>query len=532
MSLYLQEKLDNLNRILRTIGDGPKASGSRPDPVPPDGSFHGKPLLLWLESTARCNLRCPKCSHGFEPGTPRTLPRNLADAVVDEADPYFAAAVKVRTSGYGEMFLFNRLRQFVERLKKYECWTEGTTNAVMIDRSEVDWLVELGYDQLVVSIDGVEPETMQRLRGADIHKIWEVLSYIKQKKDELGSSKPRIIVGFVAQSDNIAELPALVRKLSELDICFLAVNTLHYKKYDPGTEHPYARLCHDFSLARLDRKYVAGILAEAQALAEQANIGYGPYIDLDRVYRENTDPDDEDEQADLVTIDSSRAATPIEPLEPFYCVYPWTSFYVTARGAASICCAMQGEVGTVLGSGDMDRVWNGETLRAIRTAVSRGEVHPFCTHCVTRARYKDSLVELEEAKEALAARLPVPSGTGEPKAPLPAEPIFGFVDTRDLQAHSGGRIRFAGWMASRRPEAPVREVSIRLNDRELGKVRRFHPRPDVAAYFGYPHLVDSGWQAVIDLPPLAPGSYNLVVEGTDAEGISAALEPLAVSIVE
>ena len=79
--------------------------------------------------------------------------------------------MKVRVSGYGEMFLYSRLRSLLERLKRYGCWVEGTTNGVIIDRSEIDWAVELGWDQLVFSIDGVEPETMQRLRGADLNKI-------------------------------------------------------------------------------------------------------------------------------------------------------------------------------------------------------------------------------------------------------------------------------------------------------------------------------------------------------------------------
>lgn len=47
-----------------------------------DGAFDGKPVLLWLESTSRCNLRCAKCGPGYEPpGTDRILPRNLAEAV-------------------------------------------------------------------------------------------------------------------------------------------------------------------------------------------------------------------------------------------------------------------------------------------------------------------------------------------------------------------------------------------------------------------------------------------------------------------
>jgi len=140
---YDQTKSRNLEPVTRAVTQSAPSA---------DGFFEGKPLLLWLESTSRCNLRCAKCGHAYEPAdTPRILPRNLSDAVVDDAGEYLAAAVKVRVSGYGEMFLYSRLRSLVERVKHYECWVDGTTNGVVIDRSEIDWLVELGWDQLVFS---------------------------------------------------------------------------------------------------------------------------------------------------------------------------------------------------------------------------------------------------------------------------------------------------------------------------------------------------------------------------------------------
>src|SRR5207245_7686336 len=107
----------------------------------------------------------------------------------------------------------------------------------------------LGYDQLVFSIDGVKPETMQRLRGADLNRIWDILRYIQQRKEQTGSSKPQVVIGFVAQADNIDELPDLVRKLAELNVCFLAIATLHYKKYVPGADDSSGKLYRDYALA-------------------------------------------------------------------------------------------------------------------------------------------------------------------------------------------------------------------------------------------------------------------------------------------
>jgi len=531
MGVYFPKKRENLELILRAI-EQPESVG--------DGSFAGKPVLLWLESTARCNLRCTKCGHAYDsPGSARTLPRNLADAVVDEADDYFRAAVKVRTSGYGEMFLFSRLRSLVERIKRYECWTEGTTNGVVIDRSEVDWLVDLGYDQLVFSIDGVKPETMQRLRGADLNRIWDILGYIQRRKEETGSARPQIVVGFVAQADNIEELPDLVRKLGEFGVCFLAIATLHYKKYVPGGDDSYGRLYRDYGLGNVPRERVQALLEEAKSLAAKANIGCETYFDLDRIYREaaedaETAEEEFNDAAELVSItglpaaDSSSASS--EPLKPFYCVYPWTSLFVTARGSTSVCCSMRGDVGTVLESGDLDRVWNGDKLRAIRQSIARGEVHPSCAYCVSRDRHLSSFVDLKSVESALSLQAEPEITVNGSAAEIPVEPLFGYFDTRLIEARGSERVRVAGWVASGKTGAPVSEIRLKLGGRELAAVRNFHARPDVAAYYGRKDLLRSGWQTLVHLPNLAPGEYELTAEATDPEGVSGAIGPALVRI--
>lgn len=532
MGTYLQKKRDNLELILRTIAQSPDSL--LPVSESTDGFFAGKPLLLWLESTARCNLRCGKCGHAVDPpGSARTLPRNLSDAVVDEADDYFAAAVKVRTSGYGEMFLYARLRRLVERIKHFECWAEGTTNGVVIDRSEVDWLVELGYDQLVFSIDGVEPATMQRLRGADLDKIWDILRYIRDKKAQAGSTKPQIVVGFVAQADNVDELPALVRKLAEFNVCFLAVNTLHYKKYVPGSDDLYARMYRECSLANLERGAVEARIEEGRALAAEANIAYGVYIDMDRLYADAAaDAAEDDEEGEFITIAGQREAVPPLPdsLPPFYCVYPWTSMYITARGSTTVCCSMRGDVGTVLNSGDIDRVWNGPALREIRQSIARGEVHSQCRYCVSRNRHLSSFVDLNGVKAALELQEKTPAA--EPGVPVepPSAPMFGYFDTPEVEGRGLERVRIAGWAASGRHGAPVRAVTLRLGGRELATVTNFYARPDVAAHYGRKDLLQSGWQALVDLPALPPGDYQLVAEATDPDGVRGSMGPARVRI--
>src|SRR5439155_15128055 len=118
--------------------------------------------------------------------------------------------------------------------------------------------------------------------------------------------------GFVAQADNIEELPDLVRKLAEFGVCFLAIATLHYKKYVAGSDDSYGQLYHDYGLANVPRERVEALLGEAKSLASKANIGCGTYFDLDRLYREaEEDAEDAEEEfndaAELVSITGTGA---------------------------------------------------------------------------------------------------------------------------------------------------------------------------------------------------------------------------------
>lgn len=387
MSRFLEAKRENLNNVLAAMRDG---AAEEPD---------FKPLLLHLEITTRCNLRCLKCGHATDPpGTARIMPRHLAYSVVDSFDQYFEAAARIHTFGYGEMFLYSRLHQLVDKLKSFQCSVDGITNGVLVNRKEVDWLVECGYDELTISIDGVEPDTMSRLRGVDVEKIWSMLEYLKNRKKELGRDRPRIVVNFVAQSDNFEELPDLVRKLSTLDIYFLGVNALMKESPSDGNG-VYAKLYREFSLANAPRERVATALSDGARLAQEAGIAFAAYIDLDALYSETQG----DRLVQIIPDKNGSRPAAAEKLEAYYCAYPWMAAYVHADGGARVCCYMDGEIGAVQNSDDFKAVWNNGKINEIRNAIRNGEVHPACGKCVKAGRYQHSLVELESIKSDLAA---------------------------------------------------------------------------------------------------------------------------------
>ena len=389
---HLDNKRDNLRRAMEAMS-----------PQRPNGTVENKPLLLHLEITSRCNLRCAKCGHATDPAdSPRIQPRNLPYPIVETFDEQFAAAVRVHTFGYGEMFLYNKLKRLVERLKHYECTVDGITNGVLVDKEEVDWLVEYGYDELTFSIDGVKAETMRRLRGVDVEKIWRALAYFKQRKQETGKDRPRIIVNFVAQADNYDELPDLVTRLSEYNIFFLGVNPLMPAEPSHNPEEPYNKLWRQFGLENVPREKLEAALEDARQRAAQAGIGYYAYIDLDALYGHGYGWSHGDKLLQIVPDQQLETVQQNHELQPYYCSYPWTSLYVHADAGARVCCYMDGTLGKIESGADFTRVWTEGTINDIREAIRNGDVHPQCMSCVGLGRYQHSHIELTEIQKALA----------------------------------------------------------------------------------------------------------------------------------
>ncbi len=108
----------------------------------------------------------------------------------------------------------------------------------------------------------------------------------------------------------------------------------------------------------------------------------------------------------------------------------------------------------------------------------------------------------------------------------------GTITLANIAARSQDRIHLGGWIASGKHGAPVSELKLRLDGRELGTVQHFHARPDVAAHYGRKDLLNCGWQLSVKLPELPPGRYELTAQGVDAEGASGIIGPVSVSLSE
>jgi pyruvate-formate lyase-activating enzyme len=405
-----------------------------------------KPVLLFLEVSSRCNLRCKKCGFSWDPSLAKNG-RDLSWPILQRMEEFFAAAVEVHTFGYGEMFLFPELAPLVTVLKNHGCRTSGITNGMLIRPADVVWLVATGYDQLTFSIDGGTEATMEKLRGASLAKVLHVLTLIHDEKERRRSEFPRIVVNFVAQNDNYHELPELARQLAPLGIYFMGVNPLHHFVDTVGAYEGYYR---DFRLSSVPRETFEAAVAEARGIMEPTGTTFQLFVNPEFEWpaaeaakdsmaplhnRKLPEPPKPSELPTQLASQTAEAPPPAAPAPPepapepppvprnaetglplMYCHYPWTTLYLSAAGKARVCCYMNihEDLGEFTGDANVGTAWNGPALQSVREHIRDGRVHPACQQCVAHRTY--------EVHEAAMHPIKAELGLIPPAAPPEPEP--------------------------------------------------------------------------------------------------------------
>lgn len=71
----------------------------------------------------------------------------------------------------------------------------------------------------------------------------------------------------------------------------------------------------------------------------------------------------------------------------FYCAAPWRGLHINPRGDVKTCCAGNPNMLGNLNSQTIEQVLNSELMAEIRTSLSQGQAHDYCSNCVRAERF-------------------------------------------------------------------------------------------------------------------------------------------------
>ena len=92
-----------------------------------------------------------------------------------------------------------------------------STNGILLERENVSaTLIQAALDELIVSIDGLTPETYRIYRvGGELSQVVSGMKTLRRLRDEQGARNPKIILQWLPMKHNEHELPNVEKQATE-----------------------------------------------------------------------------------------------------------------------------------------------------------------------------------------------------------------------------------------------------------------------------------------------------------------------------
>jgi tungsten cofactor oxidoreducase radical SAM maturase len=185
---------------------------------------------LYIQPTTGCNLHCRTCIRNVWDNPEAHMALNTFQRILESLEE-LPDLTRVVFSGFGEPLIHPSIVEMIEAVRKRNIAVTLGSNGLLLDAEMVRELVKLGVDRLVVSVDGVKPETYSRIRGAMLSQVLSNLRALNEVKSQLSSLTPALGIEFVVLRSNVAELVEMTGLASRLNAARVLVsNVLPYNE--------------------------------------------------------------------------------------------------------------------------------------------------------------------------------------------------------------------------------------------------------------------------------------------------------------
>jgi len=298
--------------------------------------------------------------------------------VYEKLSGLFSSGGTLGLFGRGETLLHPEFNYFLEIAKKKGMKVSFNSNGKALTKEIAQAMVEFGQDSLTISCSAGTPETYEKIhRGGKWDDLWQNISYLfEAKKEKYGSrlnGKPGVYLEFVAQMDNIRELPQLVRRAYEWGFTGVLVidmvahsEELKTKRVNIPENIPIAEKCYEETLA---------VQEELKDLNPNFDLRLPTsYNALTKKFAHSS------EQEMFEELNSDLEQKTGCGSNDNMCIEPWQTFYVRFNGDIAPCVITNRSLGD-LNKLDAEKIWNGSDFQKFRKRM-RSESKPFeCLRC-------------------------------------------------------------------------------------------------------------------------------------------------------
>lgn len=186
------------------------ASYRRRDEIPAS-----MPLRLWVETSTRCNLRCPMCPNRELPSESRTImPMSLFTSVVDQVR---GIVNDMYLHHRGEPFTNPALFDMIRTAEAANIRTRFHTNGALMNREKASELLDATPSIVSFSVDGFSKAAYEDARpGAVFENTLDNILFLAAERRRRRQKKPYLVVERIRfrspHPDENPEATALLQK--------------------------------------------------------------------------------------------------------------------------------------------------------------------------------------------------------------------------------------------------------------------------------------------------------------------------------
>ncbi len=177
----------------------------------------GEPVILMIEPTNYCNLKCPLCpsGNGMMKRNKGMMELELFENLIDSTKRSLYLAM---FWNQGEPFMNKTLLKQVNYAHENNVATVISTNGHYIRKSQdARDIIDSGLSELIVSLDGASEESYLEYRvGGDFQRVLSAIKFLSSEKKKSGALNPIIHLQFIIFKHNEHEIERIANMASEL----------------------------------------------------------------------------------------------------------------------------------------------------------------------------------------------------------------------------------------------------------------------------------------------------------------------------
>jgi len=327
------------------------------------------PVVLQVEHTNRCNLKCVMCAHGT--GIAPKMPDMDMERFVHVLDEFkganagagFRQLGHLHLQGVGEPFLHKKTLPMVRAARQRGISVGFVTNMTVMTDELARELVESGQETILVSVDAIDAEVFADIRrGAKfdvLERVLENLARIQRIKHELGASTPHVYINSLMMKRTLPQAPELVARLRELGAERIDFNDVLTHGMDPEMRFSDGSRCVDQTLFDLPHAEKMEVSATLEALSTPACAVRVP--------------------GEWGGSDGRAASGTIRT-----CADLWEKPYITAEGWVTPCCYAPMKESLPMGNlntQSFEEIWFGPAYQRLRWQHLTGRAPGTCHKC-------------------------------------------------------------------------------------------------------------------------------------------------------